>query len=438
MNSKFILPCKSKADAFHNLKSLIRNLHENPAKPRSHFWPLNNLWRTNQFGEFSLNEEQTEVFLSILDALAPDCGAPAPRSREAIDDMISEYILSALNFAGEPTVSFEKHLSKLINGFKRSLNSQLTQWEIVGFLERIKVPSTGFQFGKILFCDHKHEAIKFYKDKTEKAQEESRKSKNPVIVAFPNPIDQFTFFRIFVGAGDDDAALQIAQFELETTLDALNFFASFFYLKDRLPALSEYQIHARQNALFSRKQNSEGFSIKFENKFFHEIFDALEISKDKDISLAFEKTNKLLLNSQNGLKERFLSAIKWAGKGSITRNRENAFIFYAIALEALLLGQKHHEHLSYKLRLRAAHLLGLKNSARSKICNRVSQLYSLRSKIVHSGSNKLSQSDLDELRIITQSCIIRLLSDPIFGDFSTEEDLEKWFEEMIIFGPEKT
>jgi hypothetical protein len=111
-------------------------------------------------------------------------------------------------------------------------------------------------------------------------------------------------------------------------------------------------------------------------------------------------------------------------------------MFYAIALEALLLGQTHQEQLSYKLRLRAAHLIGLKNSSRSKIRDHVNKLYSIRSKIVHCGSNKLAQSDLQELRIITQSCIIRLLSDPIFKDFSKEEDLEHWFEEMIICGPE--
>jgi hypothetical protein len=143
-----------------------------------------------------------------------------------------------------------------------------------------------------------------------------------------------------------------------------------------------------------------------------------------------------LRGPQNGWSERLISAIRWAGKGSITRNRENAFIFYAIALEALLLGQTHKEQLSYKLRLRVAHLLGLKNSSRSKIRDRVSKLYSIRSKIVHCGSNKLSQSDLEELRIITQSCIIRLLSDPIFKDFSKEEDLENWFEEKIVSGPE--
>jgi hypothetical protein len=94
------------------------------------------------------------------------------------------------------------------------------------------------------------------------------------------------------------------------------------------------------------------------------------------------------------------------------------------------------KQLSYKLRLRATHLLGFKKSSRSKIRDRVSKLCSIRSKIVHCGSNKLSQSDLEELRIITQSCIIRLLSGPIFRDFSKEEDLENWFEEMIIFGPE--
>lgn len=350
--------------------------------------------------------------------------------------MISAFVANALQNSDAVPEPFEKSLRKKVEAFKQSLNSRLTRWEIVGFLERIKVPQEGLEFGMVLLCNHTHEAIKFFEQKTKNAEERSRANKNSVIVTFPKNPEHFTFYRIFVEAGDDDAARQLAQYELESTLDALNFFASFFYLIDRLPALCAHHKQERKDATFVRKENSEGFNIQFANNFYHETFDPQIISKDKDISLAFKRADELLRSQQNSWTERIISAIKWAGKGSITRNRESAFAFYAIALEALLLGQGHHEQLSYKLRLRAAHLLGLKNSSRSNIRDRVCKLYSIRSKIVHCGSNKLSQSDLDELRIITQSCIIRLLSDPIFKGFSKEQDLENWFEEMIAFGPE--
>jgi hypothetical protein len=414
---------------------LIKDLRANPPKAPSVWRFPNDFWRSSTHGEFYLNEEQAEVFFYILDALAPDDGSPPQTSRRAIDEMVSAFIVNALNFADEASEPFVKYLPRTLDGFKRSLNSRLTQWEIVGFLERIKVPPEGFEFGKVFFCDHAHQAIRFYEQKITKA-EEQRANNNPIIAAFPKNANQYTFFRIFIEAGDDDAARQIAQSELESTLDILNFFASFFYLKDRLPALCEHHKHERKEAVFLRKKDSEGFNIQFANNFYHEVFDPLKISNDKEVSSAFKKTSELLCGQQNNWSERLISAIKWAGKGSVTRNRENAFMFYSIALEALLLGQAHHEQLSYKLRLRAAHMLGLKNSSRAKIRNRVSQLYSIRSKIVHCGSNKLSQSDLEELRIVTQSCIVRLLSDPIFKDFSKEEDLENWFEEMVVFGPE--
>jgi len=112
-------------------------------------------------------------------------------------------------------------------------------------------------------------------------------------------------------------------------------------------------------------------------------------------------------------------------------------MFYTIPLEALLLGQQHNEQLAYRLRLRAAHLLGLKSSARSRIRDRVKQLYGLRSKIVHCGRTEISQTDLDELRIIVQSCIIRLLSGPIFNKFSGDAEIEAWFEDRIISGTDE-
>lgn len=434
---KSIVPCKSQSDAFKNLESLIKELRTNPSKDRSPWRFPNEFWRSSSEGEFYLNEEQGEVFFYLLETFAPDNGSPSQISRGVIDEMLSACIINALNFVDNASEPFDDYLARRIAEFKRMLNSRLSDWEIVGCLERIKVPAEGFAFGKVLFCNHSHPAIKFYLQSAQKTKE-SRTSKSAVETALPNPIDHYTFFKIFVNAGDGEAARQMAEVELELTLDAFNFFASFFYLRDRLPALCDHHKHERKDAVFTRKKDSNGFSIHYANTFFHDDFDPSLIFRDNDVSSAFRKVDELLRCPRNSWGERLISAIRWAGKGSITRTRENAFIFYAIALEGLLLGTEHKEQLAYKLRLRAAHLIGLKNSSRSNVRDRVSKLYSIRSKIVHCGSNKLAQSDLEDLRGLTQSCIIRLMSDPAFGSFSKEGDVENWFEERMMYGPESS
>jgi len=239
-------------------------------------------------------------------------------------------------------------------------------------------------------------------------------------------------------AGDKEAALRLGEFELETTLAALNFFASFFYSNGRLPTLSSSRNDFTGNELhFCVKQGANEFGYHSTPKH-REIFEPQIISKDKMVHAAFSKVSELLNDSGGKLGDRFLSAIKWAGKGAAAENRENAFAFYAIALEALLLDSNNREQLAYKMRLRAAHLfgLGLSDSERSKFRDRVNKLYTFRSDIVHSGKAKLSEADLIQIREITQTCIIRLLSDPIFKDISCENDLEKWFEDRMIFAPE--
>jgi hypothetical protein len=188
-------------------------------------------------------------------------------------------------------------------------------------------------------------------------------------------------------------------------------------------------------ALFSRR-TSNRWGYWSTPLGYREAFEPRIVSTEKDIDTAFKKASELLVGPEGHLSDRLLGAIKWAGKASATEKREDSFIFYAIALESLLLGQHHHDQLTYKLRLRAAHLLGLKASARARIRDRVKRLYDLRSTIVHSGRTKVPRADLDELRIFAQSCIIRLLSDHTFTKCLTDDQLEDWFEDKVLCGPE--
>lgn len=62
----------------------------------------------------------------------------------------------------------------------------------------------------------------------------------------------------------------------------------------------------------------------------------------------------------------------------------------------------------------------------------ISDLYGLRSRIVHSGKTVVSGTDLALLRGYCRLAIFRMLNDPTFREITSNDDIEEWFEQQIL------
>src|SRR6266849_501434 len=127
--------------------------------------------------------------------------------------------------------------------------------------------------------------------------------------------------------------------------------------------------------------------------------------------------------------------MKWAGKGSATVDREDSFLFFALALEALILGEKKRERLTHSLASRVAHLLGSTELEKSKIQGYVKHLYGLRSSLVHTGKAGIPDSDWEWLKTLTTQSILKLMTGEASSDISTDDALENWFEDALMSSP---
>jgi len=108
---------------------------------------------------------------------------------------------------------------------------------------------------------------------------------------------------------------------------------------------------------------------------------------------------------------------------------------YAIALESLILIENDREELTYRLRTRIAHLLGGENySKRGKIAKQVRDLYTIRSRIVHSDKYQVTDADLNLIRYITKASILRILNDEPFSSMTSIQQLVEWFDKKILSG----
>jgi hypothetical protein len=126
-----------------------------------------------------------------------------------------------------------------------------------------------------------------------------------------------------------------------------------------------------------------------------------------------------------------LSAAQWVGEATVERRREKSFLLYAIALETMMLPTHEGGELGYRLRLRAAHVLGRTVTARERIAKEVGRLYGVRSRIVHAGSYEVTDSDLGSLRAIVKGALFRLLEFRDVRSLSRQE-MAAWLDRKIL------
>jgi len=135
---------------------------------------------------------------------------------------------------------------------------------------------------------------------------------------------------------------------------------------------------------------------------------------------------------------RVLTACMWAGRGSTARRPEEAFLFFAVAVETLLLGGVYRDEITYRLKLRAAWLLGDDSATRSAIFSQMGELYGRRSAIVHCGTLSVTSMELGGIRLLAFAALDRVLgmtqvwrnsAPPAVGEKSRLND---WFEGRLL------
>ena len=150
------------------------------------------------------------------------------------------------------------------------------------------------------------------------------------------------------------------------------------------------------------------------------------------IGEAFSRIDGLLRNHNlNPVESLLLSAVRWAGRAVAATSPQDAFLFSAIALECLTIPSSNTE-LTYRLSHRVACLLEDGYEERLRVAEKVKYLYSIRSKIVHSGDFSASIELQHEMRDIVTQTIIRVLNNSRICRSKGMKDLDKYFEELVL------
>jgi hypothetical protein len=143
--------------------------------------------------------------------------------------------------------------------------------------------------------------------------------------------------------------------------------------------------------------------------------------------LSSDRKRLLTCVSSNGEVDRKLfSSVSWFGKAVNAESDEDQFLFFAIAIECLLVGDEKGPHASQgsitqKISERAAFLISDEVGERTRTETEIKALYSIRSKIVHVGA---AATYVDVIRIekIARMLILKYAK----MDFQSSEQFLEW------------
>jgi hypothetical protein len=237
--------------------------------------------------------------------------------------------------------------------------------------------------------------------------------------------------RVRVRSKDRKAATLLGERVVRMTVDCINFLADlvpynfgWLYLPGEAASVAICSPVLSEGGSFLLQSSRRGPELDF----------SVETLKNASrLQPLVRKVDKLLKTGQRRPTDQlYLSAIQWAGRATVEPRREEAFLLFAIALESLILPTSDPIELTYRLRVRTAHLLGATARERERISDETRKLYTIRSKIVHNGYYEITEVELSRVKRMAQQAILALLGSRTAQTCRDKKALDTWFENKIL------
>jgi hypothetical protein len=363
-------------------------------------------------------------------------------SKKALEKTIQRTIILSLDPENKNTEKTrEKRTDVALMELKSALCSEPRKFTIYYPVENLEIARSPISIGNVSFCIFdKNELQKFYSTISENLPDEQKLIRKRI---FDDLQNDAMFNRpvalIIVEALDYEAAKVIAHDELQKTLDVLNFFVDLVFGKGVFVFLPGDYNKTKITVPVIVDSENNGFAIMYESsRPFIPLKLTMLIEKCQQRNLGLLRAGELLKTRKNKFEERLFAAIRWAGRATIEFQKEEAFLLYAIALETIILCDNDRDELNYRLTIRLAHLIGKEPDegeepvVRKEVVRKASNLYGIRSKIVHTGNYSVTDAELYEIRQMTKLSILHILNLDPFISMQKANELREWFNNEIL------
>jgi hypothetical protein len=418
----------------------------------------------SQLGGLMLTGSEWNEYVKCIDDMVESVSKQESFSRRGVERLLKTAILKAAD--GEKVLEQipEERIRRAVDWLRDAMRAKpktyLVYLPVVG-LDAANLP---LKAGKVTFLPGDGRTVASVKRPistiiaTLKNEEASRaKFRNHISDDINNSFRNNVIAELEILAGDDDNAEEKAVRECRRTIDAVNFFSDILVPRGRKACLSllgegNQTVHlARERervklmVMLREKGEEDKGSIRYKGRkiaafqcptYARGPLVGLTLPRPDSapaIDSGFARVLELLGKGvRTSLDERVLAAFQWAGRATVDIRREEAFLLYMIALESLVLGSRSKSEVTFQLRIKTGHLIKSGSEGRKSLLRRLGVLYDIRSKIVHSGSFQVTDSELREARYYSKQAVLTVADNEPFKSMQSEQEFDEWLEDRLL------
>lgn len=380
-----------------------------------------------------LSDEEHQQYTECLDMLVRATN-PNKISQKTLSDLLKQAILVSLDInkrRGEKTL--EERTRDALQHLKTRILSDPHVYRVFYRVSGIKptfLPST---FGNVEFTIFDDSQIAAMNQAAGNKSIEDNTLFGKLTVEH---LEGKTVGVLEVPAFDVDAAKAQALKELQLTIDIINFYSDIVTAKGSAYAAIYGQDDRTLESIPVIKLGDKPRLIQTNQAFgrFQPLL-LSELVHGKGTLVGAPQISTILTSkNRTEMEKRLLAAMQWAGRATVDTRLEEAFLLFAIALESLIMELSSEGELSYRLKMRVAHLVGAQSNTvvRQVIKDNISRLYSLRSAIVHKGEVQVDDQDVADIRLYAKECIVRILTKEPFTKMTKHQELVNWFDQQLL------
>lgn len=424
-SSKHAPPKVAKAveRALDEVGQFIRDLAVAPSEPFTPPAP-NDLWvsfSSSSLGWVWLNGPEAERYYKIIRQLGAATMKRPSLGRRWITSSLHKAILQAVDIVdAQKGVPLEARITAALKELKSTLEAPPIPWEIYLPIEGMAPPRRPFRVGDATFRRLSARGIR-------RLARADRVLVPKIVLEEwnrPRAVAHFKLRGYEGGAVNAEAREATARL-----LDVLNFYSdivqppksrSLVYLPGEAPSGRDQHFHLIHNPEPIVSQGA-GRTRGVED------FDITQLSGSRGRRAGAARALELLRSAApNSFAQRVIVALQWAGRATAEPRLEMSLLLYLISLEALLLSPDSGE-LKHRLCVRLAHVLGRTRAARLDYYKRASDLYDVRSKIVHTGRLGVTSAEHAAARHLAKNAIVAFLVRRELRSLERPADVDRWF-----------
>lgn len=363
-------------------------------------------------------------------------------SENAIEEALQDAVLKSLNINEHfPNTSFNSRLNDSLQELEARLIATPTEWNVFLQVLGVKLKTSCFSFGNFRFLPSDKSTRAFLWQlgaeiiqNSSDTAEAKKTFKKHLRREIKRDLFEGVVAWIRVNALDDKAARSNAIEELGLTLDVLNLFTLVVHPRGmEVRAYLPGQAHYHATTLSIAYQKGVKYNAESGLRGPIDLFSLVHLNNNPVARRSLCKLSRILKQKgPDDFPKRLLASIRFAGRATVNRVREESFLQHAIAMESLLADKEGAGEITFKLAARCAHLIGKDKQERSDIFKEIKKLYKVRSKIVHRGSTDLSDIQLSQLQNYVRRVLFEILAKDTFDHILKEEQFLEWFDEKLF------